>query len=82
MVNRTLLIRSSIALVCALVVIVAVVTTARYMILKHSAQTPPTARPAGTVSEEVLRSITPPKDAKPAIIDQAVLDSLTPPEKR
>ena len=71
-----------IALFAALIVVIALVATARYLIVRDKRRaeqkSPQAASPA--VSDEVLRSLTPPEGATSTAVSQAVLDSLTPPK--
>ena len=70
-----------IALLCALIVVIALIAMARYLIVrdKRRAESKPPA-PAISISDEVLRSLTPPDGATSTPVSQAVLDSLTPPK--
>ena len=71
-----------IALVAALVVVIALIATARYFIVrdKRRAEPKPSQSVSTAVSNEVLRSLTPPEGATSTPVSQTVLDSLTPPK--
>lgn len=71
------------ALGIALIIVIALVATARYFIVRDKRAEPkPPAQftPVATIPEDVLRSLTPPEGAKPIEISKEVLDSLAPPE--
>ena len=72
-----------IALIGALVVVIALIATARYLIVRdkrRAEQKLPQQAVSTAVSDEVLRSLTPPEGATSTPVSQAVLDSLTPPK--
>ncbi len=80
MLNRPLSRNIIIALIAALVIVIALIATARYFIVRYKRVEPKQPSQSVAIPEDILRSLTPPEGAVPAVIDQKTLDSLTPPE--
>lgn len=79
-INRPLSRNIIIALGIALIVVIALVATARYFIVRDKRAEQKQPMQPVSVSEDVLRSLTPPEGAKPTEISKEVLDSLAPPK--